>query len=289
MYRTDIQGGIVQHDSAPVAFSVDEQSDDGLIDSREWAKLQQAGTAQPSSMFATSDGTAVTGTLYSADAYREQQDITPDLMALRRDGAGMGIDAQAVCYLWGTMIATPDGQVAVQDLRPGDLVLTLDDGAQPLIWTGMSHISSRDLDLAPNQRPVRVAKGALGNGLPRRDVDISPQHRILIADDEQHEFLISARHLMMAGLPGVSLRPLDGGFDLVHLACARYQVLLAEGAPMESFFTGRMALRALSIPQRLSLMACFPEIAVGINPMTPARPFIKHRDFARISRQRLSA
>lgn len=192
----------------------------------------------------------------------------------------------ALCFLAGTRIATPEGERAVEDLRPGDRVCTLRGDTAPLVWTSISDVSPEDLDRAPNRRPIVIRANALSPGLPRRDVQVSAQHRVVVTDPDGFEFLASARHLMMAGMPGVEAWRDQSGFQLVHVACARHRILLAEGAPMESFFPGPEAIRALPMAKRLSLFSCFPSLLRGINPMEPARPFIRHRDVAAILRRR---
>ncbi|MCF3973793.1 Hint domain-containing protein [Paracoccus salsus] len=288
LYETLVVDGVVQSDSTLITLQIDDANSDGAIDRTEWASYTDrpfghlAGKTTPPMLFEGDTGQTTNGTLYSPVAYVEGQDISAVLRDLDKNRYEPTLTSLNICYLAGTMIATPSGDVAVETLRPGDLVLTLDHGPQPLVWTHATEVTPADLDLAPNKRPVRIAAGSLGAGLPARDVDVSPQHRVLVRDGDGGEHLISARHLMMAALPGVSLRPVDGSFQLVHIAFADHQIVLAEGAPMESFFTGKMAVRALSVPQRLSLIARFPRVAHGENPMTPARPFITHRDYARI-------
>ena len=196
-------------------------------------------------------------------------------------GYDIAVNDLGLCFLAGTMIATPKGDVPVETLHEGDLVLTRDHGPQPLVWTSFSHVSTEELDRAPNKRPIRIEAGAMGDGLPRRMVEVSPQHRVLLSHAGQ-EYLISARHLMMAGVPGVTVRREDTNFTLIHIAFDDHQIVQAEGAAMESFFASPVAMSALDLPQRLSLILAFPEIAEGGNPMTPARPLIMHQDYARM-------
>lgn len=71
-----------------------------------------------------------------------------------------------VCFLAGTPIATPTGEVPVETLRAGDLVLTRDQGAQPLVWATSSRVTPEAIDRAPDQRPIRIAAGALQRPAP---------------------------------------------------------------------------------------------------------------------------
>lgn len=294
LYKTVVLNGIVQGDSTTVTLRIDDTNNDGAIDRTEWQKYTGhvyghiAGDTDPPALLDSTTGSTQTGDLYSPAAYTKGTKIEKLLKDLAHNNYAPKIASLNICYLNGTLIATPGGEVPVETLRVGDLVLTADHGPQPLVWTSSSLVTRDQIDLAPNRRPIRIEAGALGPGLPRRAVEVSAQHRILVLGTDGTEYLISARHLMMAGTPGITLRAPSDEFQLVHLACARHEVLLAEGAKMESFYTGKMAVRALSMAQRLGLISAFPRLGMGENPMTPARPFINHRDYAAIQQDNQS-
>nr|AIA91314.1 CAZy families GT4 protein [uncultured Gluconobacter sp.] len=90
----------------------------------------------------------------------------------------------------------------IEDLRVGDLVLTKDDGPQPLRWISSRHVSAEMLAAHPNMRPIRIRAGALGEGLPLRDLIVSPQHRMLVRSKVaermfgEEEVLVAAKHLL---------------------------------------------------------------------------------------------
>ncbi len=82
------------------------------------------------------------------------------------------------CYARGTRIATPDGERPVETLAAGDRVLTVSGEARPVVWTGHRRVAC---DRHPNPEavwPVRIAAGAFGDGLPRRDLFVSPDHAL---------------------------------------------------------------------------------------------------------------
>lgn len=96
---------------------------------------------------------------------------------------------QFVCFGPCTMIRTPQGEVPVEALRPGDLVETLDHGARPLIWTGVRRLNFPG---APDsQKPFLFKAGCFGPGLPNRDLIASPQHRILCNTPQGDGFAIA--------------------------------------------------------------------------------------------------
>ena len=144
---------------------------------------------------------------------------------------GSGGTALTVCFAAGTRILTDHGKIAVEDLRPGDLVATLDAGAQvlaPVRWIGR-----RRLDLARHPHPwavapVRIRAGAFADGLPHRDLVVSPDHAMLV--DGQ---LLPARQLINQ----MSIAQLTGlaRVEYFHVELDRHSILLAEGLPTESY------------------------------------------------------
>ena len=61
------------------------------------------------------------------------------------------------CFTPGTMIETPDGPRLVEDLQPGDMVTTVDHGAQPLLWVGRTRVQAEG-----KLAPIRFEAGVLG-------------------------------------------------------------------------------------------------------------------------------
>jgi hypothetical protein len=142
------------------------------------------------------------------------------------------------CYSAGTAILTPNGEVAVETIQPGDLVMTSDDGRlvpQTVIWAGV-----REIDVAhhPNPAavaPIRFRRGALGDGMPHRDLLLSPDHCLFIDGG-----LIPAK-LLVNGMTIIR----DLGLRAVsyhHIELDRHAVLIAEGVEAESYLdTGNRA------------------------------------------------
>lgn len=188
--------------------------------------------------------TGTSGTLKISDATGVITTITMSSGAtakatFAKDTTGLGgYDIWLVCYAAGTRIETPNGDVAVEDLSEGDLVITLDDDRRvpmPVKWIG-----HRRLDLASHPRPemvapVRIRCGAFAANLPRRDLVVSPDHCVFV--DRK---LIPAK-LLINDMTIVQERAARA-VTYYHVELDRHAVLLAEGLPAESYLdTGNRA------------------------------------------------
>jgi hypothetical protein len=132
-----------------------------------------------------------------------------------------------LCFYPGTRIATPWGDVAVENLRAGNLVLTA-AGARPVRWLGQSQVSTRFADPL-RSLPIRIAAGALGEGLPLRDLLVSPDHALYLEG-----MLVHASALV--GLPGITREHnVPEQFTYYHVELDSHELLFAEGALAESF------------------------------------------------------
>lgn len=149
------------------------------------------------------------------------------------------------CFCAGTDIATPTGLCRVETLRPGDSVLTEDGRAVQIAWVGHSDYTAAQLARDPALRPVRVPANAFGPGLPVRDLDLSPQNRIVV-EGAACELLfgmprafVIARHLLgsIAHTPDT-----DDGVTYVHLLLDSHGIVVGNGLPSESFQPARRML-----------------------------------------------
>ncbi|MCX7380461.1 MAG: Hint domain-containing protein [Alphaproteobacteria bacterium] len=138
------------------------------------------------------------------------------------------------CFTTGTRFATPSGPVAVERLRPGDLVLSAFGGDVPIVWIGHRRVDCRRHFAASSVWPIRIRAGALGEGLPCRDLRVSPEHALLI------EGLLIPAGLLVNG--GSIARDPCNSVVYWHIELPQHDVILAEGAPCESYLdTGNRA------------------------------------------------
>jgi hypothetical protein len=186
-------------------------------------------------------------------------------------------DLRVPCFTPGTAIATPDGERPVEDIAPGDLVLTEDRGARKVRWAGRRDLTAADLMRRPELRPVRIAAGALGAGLPRRDLLLSPQHRVLVAGWPVELWLgepeVLAPVVQLVGHPGIAVEPPGRGVSYLHLMFDRHEIVRAEGAPVESLYFGPGLREGLPAAQVAEILALFP--ALASDAPAPARPFAR--------------
>jgi Hint domain len=132
------------------------------------------------------------------------------------------------CYCRGTLILTEHGEVRVEDLAIGDTVVTVSGQAKPIKWIGRRSYAGRFIAGNPRVLPIVVRAGALAPELPVRDLWLSPGHALLLDG-----VLIPAEHLVN-GLTILRASPVDQ-VEYFHLEFETHEVILAEGAPAESY------------------------------------------------------
>lgn len=141
-------------------------------------------------------------------------------------GNGETLATSAVCYLRSTGIMTPGGEVAIEDLRVGDLVVTL-DGLQPVKWVGRQSFISRFVNGNPDLQPVRIAAGALGDGLPTRPLFVSLDHALLL------DGLLVPAGQVLGG--GIAPAPMPERLEYYNVELEQHGCVLAHGVWAESY------------------------------------------------------
>ena len=173
------------------------------------------------------------------------------------------------CFATGTTILTPDGERAIETLKPGDRVVTHDGRSTPVIWVARRTVANpRAVELG--RKPVRIDAGALGPDLPNGPLTVTADHALLFDD-----MLINAGALAEDGTT-IRLLPLAGlpsMFNYWHVELEKHECVVANGVPAESFidYVGRSGFDNYDD---------YLEIA-GADRLIPEMPF------ARISAHRL--
>ncbi|WP_170106814.1 Hint domain-containing protein [Rhodovulum imhoffii] len=160
------------------------------------------------------------------------------------------------CFVMGTLILTLRGEVPVEDLRQGDMVVTMDKGPMPIRWIGASRVHARGIFA-----PIRIKAGTLEN---KRDLLVSPQHRMMLRGWRaelmfgESEVLVSAKSLVNDST--IRSAPADT-VVYYHILFDSHQIVYAEGAPSESFFPGDIALDGMASQTRAEIFRLFPALA----------------------------
>ena len=171
-----------------------------------------------------------------------------------------------MCFTPGTLVATAQGQKPVETLNQDDLILTRDNGFQPIAWTGQRALTAQELAASPKIQPILIKANSLGEGVPERDMMVSPNHRMLVTDPKlqmylhESEALVAAKH--MTAIDGVA-QMATSSLTYVHFMFERHEVVLADGAWSESFQPGDYSMNGMPSEQRAEIDMLFPELEVA--------------------------
>ena len=141
---------------------------------------------------------------------------------------GTQITTNVPCYCRGTRVLTASGEVAVEDLAVGDLLATVSGAERPIKWIGRRSYGGRFTCGNRDVLPIRIRAGALADGVPQRDLFVSPLHAMFLDG-----LLIPAKSLVN-GSSVVQVARMDQ-VDYFHVELDSHDVILAENAAAESF------------------------------------------------------
>ncbi|WP_086652482.1 Hint domain-containing protein [Acetobacter malorum] len=195
-------------------------------------------------------------------------------LTVSSDGTSLSIEAVgSVCFLSGTLLSTPTGEVAVEDVQVGDTLLTFENGkpvAQPVVWVGSRQAEVRaGLPLDEAGWPVRVRQNALADGVPGKDLLITPEHCLYL--DGQ---FVPVR--MLVNGETIAYDQTIRAYTYYHVETAQHAVIMADGALTESYLdTGnRRAFRQAGTVVRIpGLARCWAEDAAA--PLMTARDAVE--------------
>lgn len=172
--------------------------------------------------------------------------------------------SSVVCFTSGCSVLTPSGTRIIDDLRVGDTVTTADNGPQKICWIGRSKMSNLEMPFNSEIQPIRIRKDAFGEGMPDRDMWVSPQHRILISGAwvemafGETEVFVPAKGLLSDRSVTVDSRV--NGVEYIHILFERHEVLFVNGIRTESFHPGQTGLNAVETSARQELFTIFPQL-----------------------------
>ncbi len=143
------------------------------------------------------------------------------------NGAIIGV-VDVECFLTGTRIRTPHGDVPVESLCAGDLVATLHSGPQPIKAIQHLGFTSAAQLRSAHIRPIRIATGALAPNTPSRDLYVSPDHAMFLDGA-----LVPAK-LLINGT-SITQPPRHTAIGYIHIELAPHGIIFAENAATETY------------------------------------------------------
>ena len=146
-------------------------------------------------------------------------------------GAGAAITTQGVevaCFVPGAEILTNRGEVAVERLAIGDIVVTASGVHRPIKWIGTRSYSARFARNNAAAHPICFKAGSLADNQPSRDLWLSPKHAMFLDG-----VLIPAERLVNE-VTIVQPLPTDD-VHYFHIELESHDLLIANGAVAESY------------------------------------------------------
>jgi Hint domain len=192
------------------------------------------GAAFTISGTATAINAALNGMSYHTTSTNTQVGNIDDKLSIQvTDQAGnqstpANVNIDVTCFMAGTLIRTPNGEVAVEVLKRGDLVVTSDGRSLPVSWLGRQTVSTIFSDKL-RVLPIRIKAGALSESVPARDLLVSPDHAILV------EGALIQAGALINGSSIVRERNVPTVFTYYHVEVDDHALILAENTPAETF------------------------------------------------------
>ena len=175
--------------------------------------------------------TSTNGPVYYESAYGPANyALTDNSGVMINDDVGFSATDYNFCFLLGTHITTPTGEILVEDIKIGDIVSTVDGGTRKVLWIGRQTVSKIFSD-PYRSYPVEIAAGALGENLPKRPLRLSPDHAILIGGVIAHSSALVNDDTIRI----MTKDELEERFTYYHIETEDHALILAEGVAAETF------------------------------------------------------
>ncbi|WBU65144.1 Hint domain-containing protein [Paracoccus aerodenitrificans] len=156
---------------------------------------------------------------------------------------------QPPCFVRGTLIRTQDGTAPVEELRPGQMVWTLDHGLQKILWLGIRKLNADELAQCPEWCPISLPVSAIDGSDSEHRLNVSPQHRILV-DSAIAETMFGKKQVLvpakaLLSLPGAKKDEQADSVEYWHILLEHHAILEADGVLTElSIWENRSVIRS---------------------------------------------
>ncbi len=220
-----------------------------------------------------------------------------EALALTADGTFTEITQPAPCHpvfesafaalARGTIMATDEGPVAIEDLLPGMMVETRDAGFQPLVWIGTMTLAQQTPLAHMPARLFRIPVDSFGPARPMPDLMLAPHARLLHRSPRLREYVggDSAMTPVTAFEDGhtvVRVAPVSP-VSVYHLAFRDHHVLRANGLEIESFHPGEDLHQKIGGDSLRLFLSFFPHVT-SISDFGPlVAPRLSVEDYETVS------
>lgn len=196
-----------------------------------------------------------------------------EIAALRADGSlYIGQDRAPALALFeaafsafarGTLIQTVHGDVAIEDLHPGDMINTTSGEASKLVWIGSTSFSP--IDAGRRIPMISIMPDSFGQSRPSSVLTVGPGARVLHTPHHLRSEAGSARMLtpvreLLDGVNVIEVVP-PTPVRLFHICLERHATVHAGGIEMETFHPGASAMRSLPHSLQSRFLSMFPGIS----------------------------
>lgn len=137
-----------------------------------------------------------------------------------------------ICFLAGSMIHTPSGELAVERLSVGDEIVAYVDGKEMIrrvTWAGQARCHVRP-HLPDDEAgyPVRILENAIADGVPYKDMLITAEH-CLFFDGK----FVPVR--MLVNSRSIFYDKSITSYDYYHIETENHSIIMADGMLTESY------------------------------------------------------
>ena len=264
-YQSTINGqDVYVLDSSDPSFDSGGDSTGVLYPDDGLALIDDTGTVV---QFISWYGNSVTAVNGAANGLPTTNIGSPDTMddSMQSDDGGATYFSQSAsnsgtipaCYARGTLIRTVSGEVRIEQLEPGNCVVTAHGQAVPIrwIWTG-----TQPLGYEPNAAPIRFREGCFAPNVPSRNLVVSAQHRIAVGQNGQIPDLRPAfmPAKAMTKLSGTHIVSRHKDIQWWHIICNQHCLIFANGVVSETMLLGPQTYRYFSNSQRRAIRTALP-------------------------------
>lgn len=182
----------------------------------------------------------------------------------------------------GSLLTTDRGQTAIEDILPGDRVLTATRGLQPVLWRGSITLSPLSAGIAHTgpTRLTRILADTFGPAMPSNDLLLGPAARLFMRSKALQKIsgtsaaFVPARHFI-DGTNVFEVSP-PSPVEVFQLGFARHERLHVNGIELESHNPGHRTARGLEGAALKMYLDLFPHVSALADfggPLHPRLPF----------------